>query len=88
MVEIYNPNPWITFGGMGSKKLIGENIEYIANYDSHPRAQFNSEFRSLVKSETASLLPMFHRKLRKLSHRGQTNLHSCRSREQSLQRRN
>jgi len=53
MVEIYNPNPWMTFGGMGSKKLIGENIEYIANYDSHPRAQFNSEFRSLVKSETA-----------------------------------
>ena len=30
---IYNPNPWMTFGGMGSKKLIGENIEYIANYD-------------------------------------------------------
>jgi len=53
MVEIYNPNPWMTFVGMGSKKLIGENIEYIANYDSHPRAQFNSEFRSLVKSETA-----------------------------------
>ena len=24
----------MTFGGMGSKKLIGENIEYIANYDS------------------------------------------------------
>jgi hypothetical protein len=38
---------------MGSKKLIGENIEYIANYDSHPGAQFNSEFRSLVKSEIA-----------------------------------
>ena len=53
MVEIYNPNPWMTFGGMGSKKLIGENIEYIANYDSHPGAQFNSEFRSLVKSEIA-----------------------------------
>jgi hypothetical protein len=43
----------MTFGGMGSKKLIGENIEYIANYDSHPGAQFNSEFRSLVKSEIA-----------------------------------
>jgi hypothetical protein len=53
MIEIYNPNPWMTFGGMGSKKLIGENIEYIANYDSHPGAQFNSEFRSLVKSEIA-----------------------------------
>ena len=39
--------------GMGSKKLIGENIEYIANYDSHPGAQFNSEFRSLVKGEIA-----------------------------------
>ena len=23
MIEIYNPNPWMTFGGMGSKKLIG-----------------------------------------------------------------
>ena len=54
-IEIYNPNPWMTFGGMGSKKLIGENIEYIANYDSHPGAQFNSEFRSLVKSEIAKL---------------------------------
>ena len=53
MIEIYNPNPWMTFGGMGSKKLIGENIEYVANYDSHPGAQFNSEFRSLVKSEIA-----------------------------------
>jgi hypothetical protein len=53
IVEIYNPNPWMTFGGMGSKKLIGENIEYIANYDSHPGAQFSSEFRSLVKGEIA-----------------------------------
>jgi hypothetical protein len=53
MIEIYNPNPWMTFGGMGSKKLIGENIEYIANYDSHPGAQFNSEFRELVKREIA-----------------------------------
>jgi hypothetical protein len=53
IVEIYNPNPWMTFGGMGSKKLIGENIEYIANYDSHPGAQFNSEFRNLVRSEIA-----------------------------------
>jgi hypothetical protein len=53
MIEIYNPNPWLTFGGMGSKKLMGENIEYIANYDSHPGAQFNSDFRNLVKSEVA-----------------------------------
>ena len=53
MIEIYNPNPWMTFGGMGSRKLIGENIEYIANYDSHPGAQFNSEFRNLVRSEIA-----------------------------------
>jgi hypothetical protein len=43
----------MTFGGMGSKKLIGPNIEYIANNDSHPGAQFSSEFRNLVKSEIA-----------------------------------
>ena len=55
MIEIYNPNPWMTFGGMGSKKLVGPNIEYIANNDSHPGAQFNSEFRSLVKTEVAKL---------------------------------
>jgi hypothetical protein len=53
LIEIYNPYPWMTFGGMGSKKLVGENIEYIANYDSHLWAQFNSEFRSLVKAEIA-----------------------------------
>ena len=53
MIEIYNPNPWMTFGGMGSKKLVGANIEYIANTDSHPGAQFNSEFRTLVKGEIA-----------------------------------
>jgi hypothetical protein len=29
MIEVYNPNPSMTFGGMGSKKLIGPNIEYI-----------------------------------------------------------
>jgi hypothetical protein len=51
MIEVYNPNPWMTFGGMGSKKLIGPNIEYIANNDSHPGAQFNLDFRNLVKSE-------------------------------------
>jgi hypothetical protein len=55
MVEIYNPNRWMTFGGMGSNKLVGPNIEYIANYDSHPGAQFNSEFRNLVKTEVARL---------------------------------
>jgi hypothetical protein len=55
MVEIYNPNRWMTFGGMGSNKLVGPNIEYIANYDSHPGAQFNSEFHSLVKTEVARL---------------------------------
>src|SRR5579872_2331060 len=53
MIEIYNPNPWMTFGGMGSKKLIGDNIEYIANNDSHPGAQFSSQFRNLVKTEIA-----------------------------------
>jgi hypothetical protein len=53
MIEIYNPNPWETLGGMGSKKLEGENIEYIANNDSHPGAQFNSQFRDLVKTEVA-----------------------------------
>ena len=53
MIEVYNPNPGETFGGMGSKKLIGPNIEYVANNDSHPGAQFSSEFRNLVKSEIA-----------------------------------
>jgi hypothetical protein len=55
MIEVYNPNPSMTFGGMGSKKLIGPNIEYIANNDSHPGAQFNEQFRSVVKSELARL---------------------------------
>jgi hypothetical protein len=55
MIEIYNPNPVMTFGGMGSKKLVGKNIEYISNNDSHPGAQYNSEFRSSVKSEIARL---------------------------------
>jgi hypothetical protein len=55
MIEVYNPNPLMTFGGMGSKKLEGENIEYIANNDSHPGAQFNSDFRSLVKREIGAL---------------------------------
>jgi hypothetical protein len=55
VVEIYNPNPWMTFGGMGSQRLVGPNIEYITNNDSHPGAPFNSEFRDLVKSEVARL---------------------------------
>jgi hypothetical protein len=53
MIEIYNPDPWMTWGGMGSKKLVGDNIEYIANNDSHPGAQFSSEFRNLAKTEIA-----------------------------------
>jgi len=53
MIEIYNPDPWLTWGGMGSKKLDGDNIEYIENNDSHPGAQFNSQFRNLAKSEIA-----------------------------------
>jgi hypothetical protein len=53
MIEIYNPNPWMTLGGMGSKKLIGDNIEYIENDDSHVGAQFSSQFRALVKTEVA-----------------------------------
>jgi hypothetical protein len=55
MIEVYNPNPWMTFGGMGSKKLIGPNIEYITNNDSHPGAQFSSDFRNLVKNEIARI---------------------------------
>jgi hypothetical protein len=55
IVEIYNPNPWMTFGGMGSQKLEGPNIEYITNNDSHPAAPFNSGFRNLVRSEIARI---------------------------------
>jgi hypothetical protein len=44
--ERMHPNLWMTFGGMGSKKLSGLNIEYIAKNDTHPGAHFNSEFRS------------------------------------------
>jgi len=53
MIEIYNPDPAMTFGGMGSKKLLGGHIEYIANDDSHPGAQFAPQFRNLVKNEVA-----------------------------------
>ena len=55
IVEIYNPKPEETLGGMGSKKLVGDNIEYIANGDSHMGTQFSSDFRDLVKSEIARL---------------------------------
>src|SRR6516164_4534652 len=53
IIEIYNPNPWLTFGGMGSQKLVAPNIEYIVNNDSHPGAQFNEQFRSIVRTELA-----------------------------------
>ncbi|MBO0716750.1 MAG: hypothetical protein J2P55_05365 [Rhizobiales bacterium] len=55
IIEIYNPNPWMTFGGMGSQKLDAPNIEYIANNDTHPGAQFNDQFHSIVKSELARI---------------------------------
>jgi hypothetical protein len=57
-VEIYNPNPWMTFGGMGSQKLVAPNIEYIVNNDSHPGAQFNDQFHSVVKNEVARLVAL------------------------------
>jgi hypothetical protein len=57
IIEVYNPNTWETFGGMGSKKLewTAGNIEYMPNNDSHPGAQFNPEFRSMVKTEIAKM---------------------------------
>jgi len=55
IIEIYNPNPWMTFGGMGSQKLDAPNIEYIVNNDSHPGAQFSEQFHSIVKSELARI---------------------------------
>jgi hypothetical protein len=57
IIEVYNPNPWMTFGGMGSKKLewTAGNIEFMPNNDSHPGAQFNLAFRSMVKSEVAKM---------------------------------
>jgi hypothetical protein len=54
-IEIYNPDPVETFGGMGSKKLVGPNVEYITNHDSHPGAQFSLQFRNLVKTEVAKM---------------------------------
>jgi hypothetical protein len=57
IIEVYNPNPWMTFGGMGSKKLewTAGNIEFMPNNDSHPGAQFNLAFRSMVKTEIAKM---------------------------------
>jgi hypothetical protein len=55
IVEIYDPNPLMTFGGMGSQKLEGPNIEYITNSDSHIGAPYSSQFRDLVRSEIARL---------------------------------
>ena len=55
IIEISNPNPLMTFGGMGSRKLDAANIQYIVNNDTHPGAQFNEQVRSVVKSELARL---------------------------------
>jgi hypothetical protein len=55
IIEIYNPNPWMTFGGMGSQRLDAPNIEYIVNNDTHPGAQFSDQFRSVVRNEVARL---------------------------------
>jgi hypothetical protein len=57
IIEVYNPNTWETFGGMGSKKLewTAGNIEFMPNNDSHPGAQFDPAFRSLVKTEVAKM---------------------------------
>jgi hypothetical protein len=53
IIEIYNPNRWMTFGGMGSQKLEAPNIEYIVNNDTHPGAQFSADFRNIVRTEMA-----------------------------------
>jgi hypothetical protein len=58
IIEIYNPNPWMTFGGMGSQRLEAPNIEYIVNNDTHPGAQFNAQFHSVVKNELARLVAL------------------------------
>ncbi len=55
IIEIYNPNRWMTFGGMGSQKLDAPNIEYVVNNDSHPGAQFSEQFHTIVKTELAKL---------------------------------
>ena len=57
IVEVYNPTVWQTFGGMGSKKLewTAGKIEFMPNNDLHPGAQFNPEFRSMVKTEVARM---------------------------------
>jgi hypothetical protein len=58
IIEIYNPNPWMTFGGMGSQKLQAPNIEYVVNNDSHPGAQFSKEFRNIVRTEMARVVAL------------------------------
>ncbi len=55
IIEVYNPDPTKTMGGMGSKRLVGDNIEYIANNDSHMGAQFSGQFRDIVRGEIARL---------------------------------
>jgi hypothetical protein len=48
----------MTFGGMGSQKLEAPNIEYIVNNDTHPGAQFNAQFHTVVKNELARLVAL------------------------------
>jgi hypothetical protein len=40
---------------MGSQKLDAPNIEYIANNDTHPGAQFSEQFHTIVKTELARI---------------------------------
>lgn len=63
IIEIYNPNRWMTFGGMGSQKLEAPNIEYVVNSDTHPGAQFNAEFRNIVRNELARVAALDTAKL-------------------------
>ena len=63
IIEIYNPNRWMTFGGMGSQRLEAPNIEYVVNNDTHPGAQFNAEFRNIVRNELARVAALDTAKL-------------------------
>lgn len=63
IIEIYNPNRWMTFGGMGSQRLEAPNIEYVVNNDTHPGAQFNAEFRNIVRNELARVAALDAAKL-------------------------
>src|SRR5262249_5659463 len=80
-IEIYNPNPWMTFGGMGSQKLDAPNIEYIANNDTHPFAQFSEQFHSIVKSELAEFPRWTMCKRRRRRRSNHRNWPSCRRRK-------